>query len=68
MFETTLVGTRDENEAIIRLFIAALSIANQSRIAEGKKPLAHRIEADRIRAGILGNDAQVLHVYLESVI
>lgn len=62
MIETTLVGTREENEAIIKLLIVALDEANQYRQASGEKPLGCRVEADRIRAGILGNDAQVLRV------
>lgn len=59
---STLIGTREENEAIIELIICLANDSNLLRSTQGKNPLLTRISADRIRSGILGNDAQILTI------
>lgn len=57
---TTIIGSREENELFINTFVAGLESRRQLSFLNGVKWRHVRVEVDRIRAGILGHDAQVL--------
>lgn len=57
---TTIIGTREENNMFIETLVAGLESREKLNYLNGVEWRRLTVKADPIRAGILGHDAQVL--------